>query len=186
MAASSGACSLAVLPRQVKLPPAGTVHSIRALVALPMSASHSPVQRSFTDRLRQIALFEIGGLLLITPPYIWLSGQPGRDSFVLMAILAVIAAIWNGSFNTAFDWLEGRLTGRTADRRPWQLRAVHAVGFEGGLFMITLPVVMLWTGMDWLTALVADISIALAYVVYAFGFNLAYDRAFPIVADAGR
>ena len=36
--------------------------------------------------------------------------------------------------------------------------------------------------MDWLTALVADIGLALAYMVYAFGFNLAYDRMFPIAA----
>jgi len=36
--------------------------------------------------------------------------------------------------------------------------------------------------MDWLSALVADIGLALAYMVYAFGFNLTYDRLFPIVA----
>ncbi|WP_079434275.1 PACE efflux transporter [Zoogloea sp. LCSB751] len=151
-----------------------------------MSASQFPIQRSLVDRLRQVTLFEIGGLLLITPPYIWLSGQPSRDSFLLMAILAVMAAAWNGAYNTAFDWLEGRLTGRSADRRPWRLRAIHAIGFEGGLLLMTLPVMVLWTGMDWLTALVADIGIALAYVVYAFGFNLAYDRAFPIAPEPGR
>lgn len=151
-----------------------------------MSAFNAPLQRNLADRLRQVAFFELGGLLLITPPYIWLSGQPSGDSFLLMTVLAVMAAVWNGAYNTAFDWLEGRLTGRTADRRPWQLRAVHAIGFEGGLLLMTLPVMVLWTGMDLFTALVADIGIALAYVVYAFGFNLAYDRAFPIAAAPGR
>lgn len=151
-----------------------------------MQNPHPPRQRSIGDRLRQVTLFEIGGLLLITPPYVWLSGQPTGESFVLMTVMALLAAVWNGAYNTAFDWLEGRLTGRAADRRPWLLRAAHAIGFEGGLLLLTLPVMVLWTGMDWLTALVADIGIALAYVVYAFGFNLAYDRTFPISPLPGR
>lgn len=142
--------------------------------------SHTPPLRSFRDRLRQIVLFEIGGLVLITPPFAWASGVSLSDSIGMLALIALIAALWNGSYNTAFDWIEGRLTGRTADRRPWRLRALHAAGFEGGLLLMTLPVVMAWTGMDWLTALVADIALAVAYVVYAFLFNLAYDRLFPI------
>jgi len=142
--------------------------------------SKTPPLRSFRDRLRQIVLFEIGGLVLITPPFAWASGVSLRDSVGMLALIALIAAIWNGSYNTAFDWIEGRLTGRTADRRPWSMRALHAAGFEGGLLIMTLPVVMAWTGMDWLTALVADIALAVAYVVYAFLFNLTYDRLFPI------
>ena len=38
--------------------------------------------------------------------------------------------------------------------------------------------------MGWLDALIADIAVALAYVAYAFIFNLAYDRCFPIVGKA--
>ena len=34
--------------------------------------------------------------------------------------------------------------------------------------------------MTWLEALVADIGLALSYVAYAYVFNLAYDRVFPI------
>ena len=65
--------------------------------------SNAPRLRSLRDRLRQIALFEVGGLLLITPPFVWLSGQPALPSLGLLAILALIAAVWNGLFNTAFD-----------------------------------------------------------------------------------
>lgn len=144
----------------------------------------SPPMRSLPDRLRQITLFEVGGLLLITPPFAWLSGVPLGDSLGLLAVAALIAAVWNAAYNTTFDWIEGRLTGRSADRRPWLGRVLHAIGFEGGLLLLTLPVVMAWTGMDWLTALLADIGLAAAYVVYAFFFNLAYDRAFPIIARA--
>ncbi len=129
-------------------------------------------------------MFEIGGLLLITPPFVWLSGISLFDSLGLLALMAVIAAIWNALYNTSFDWVEGRLTGRTADRRPALLRVAHAAGFEGGLLLVSLPVVMAWTGMGWMQALVADIGLAAAYVVYAFVFNLGYDRVFPVSQPA--
>ncbi len=140
----------------------------------------APKLRSFWDRVRQISLFEVGGLLLITPPFAWLSGVPLSESAGLLALVALIAALWNASYNTCFDWFEGRLTGRTADRRPIRLRVLHAFGFEGGLLLMSLPVIMWWTGMGWLQALIADIGLAAAYVAYAFAFNLTYDRVFPI------
>ena len=144
----------------------------------------SPKLRSPLDRVRQVLLFEIGGLLLITPPFVWASGLPAMDSLGLLAVIALIAALWNAGYNTSFDWIEGRLTGRTADRRPYFMRIAHAAGFEGGLILISLPIVMAWTGMGWIEALLADIGLALCYVVYAFFFNLGYDRVFPIDAEA--
>ncbi|MFN3987818.1 MAG: PACE efflux transporter [Rhodocyclaceae bacterium] len=144
-----------------------------------------PRLRSFVDRCRQVALFELGGLLLITPPFAWLSGVPITESIALLAMLSLIAAIWNGSYNTSFDWIEGRLTGRSADRRPLRLRVVHAIGFEVGLFAMTWPVIVWWTGMGWMEAFVADIALALTYVIYAFAFNLGYDRLFPIAQFEG-
>jgi len=144
-----------------------------------------PRLRSLPDRLRQIALFEVGGLILITPPYIWLTGQPGGESLALMAALALLASVWNGVYNTAFDWLEGRLTGRPADLRPWLARMLHATGFELGILLMGLPLIVWWTGMSWRAALIADIGLALAYVAYAFVFNLAYDKVFPIAQPVG-
>lgn len=125
-------------------------------------------------------MFEIGGLVLITPPFVWLTGVSPLDSLGLLAMIAAIAAVWNALYNTTFDWIEGRLTGRTADRRPVPLRVAHAIGFEGGLLLVSLPVVMAWTGMGWLQALLADVGLAAAYVVYAYVFNLGYDRVFPV------
>lgn len=142
--------------------------------------SSKPKLRSFGDRLRQIALFEIGGLLLITPPFAWASGVPISESIGLLALLALIASIWNGCYNTSFDWVEGRLTGRTADRRPFGLRCVHAVGFELGLFCMTLPIIVWWTGMGWVEAAIADVALAITYTIYALLFNMGYDRVFPI------
>ncbi len=141
--------------------------------------------RTLRDRIRQVILFELGGLILITPPFCWLSGQPAESSLGLLAVLALIASVWNAVYNTGFDWIEGRITGRSADQRPWLLRAAHAIGFEGGLLLMTLPVIVLWTGLGWWDALVADIGLALAYTGYAFVYNILYDRVFPISPAAG-
>ena len=149
-----------------------------------MTTHHSPQLRTLPDRIRQIALFEVGGLLLISPPFIWLSGVAVHDSIALLVIIAFIAALWNAAYNTGFDWLDGRLSGRTADRRPLFWRVLHALGFETGLLVVSLPIIVYWTGMDWLTALFADIALALAYTAYAFIFNLAYDRTFPITGNS--
>jgi len=62
------------------------------------------------------------------------------------------------------------------------VRALQAVLFEGGLLLLTLPVIVLWTGLGWWPALIADLGLAAAYVAYAFVFNIAYDRLFPITA----
>lgn len=141
-----------------------------------------PRLRSLSDRLRQIALFELGGLLLITPPFTLLSGVPVEQSAGLLIMMAIIAALWNAGYNTTFDWVEGRATGRTADRRPVPMRIVHAIGFEGGLLLMSLPAIMWWIGMGLLEALLADLGLSAAYLLYAFAFNLAYDRRFPIRA----
>lgn len=142
--------------------------------------SSSPKLRSPLDRARQVLLFELGGLLLITPPFVWASGVPAMDSLGLLAVIALVAALWNAIYNTSFDWIEGRLTGRTADHRPLFVRLAHAASFEAGLTLATLPIVMVWTDMGWIEALLADIGLALAYAVYAFFFNIGYDRVFPI------
>lgn len=157
------------------------IDALRGSLSLQDSkVSSKPKLRSLGDRIRQIALFEVGGLVLITPPFAWISGVPLTESLGMLALLALIAALWNGCYNTGFDWVEGRLTGRTADRRPIGLRCLHALGFETGLLVLTLPVIMWWIGMGWLEALIADIGLAITYTVYALLFNMGYDRVFPI------
>jgi len=145
----------------------------------------SPI-RSLSDRFRQVVLFELGGLLIISPAFAWLGGVSMLDSLGMLALIALIAAIWNGAYNTAFDRIEAGLVGRAADQRPWGLRIVHALGFELGLLVMTLPVVMAWTGLGWWAAIVADVGLVIAYVVYAFVFNIAYDRYFPISSPHDR
>ncbi len=138
-------------------------------------------KRTLVDRLRQVLLFELLGLVLISPPFMWLSDTPFAPALTMMVIISIIATLWNAFYNICFDWADGKLSGRTADKRPVRWRIVHAVGFEIGILSMSLPIVMIFTQLDLLSALIADLGLAAAYVSYAFFFNLAYDHLFPIV-----
>jgi uncharacterized membrane protein len=115
--------------------------------------------RSLADRLRQIALYEIGGLALISPVFAAAAGVSPGHSAGLLVILAVIMAGWNGLYNTAFDWGESAITCRTADHRPLLLRVLHAVMLEVGGIVATTPLIAAWNSVSWKTALLEDIGL---------------------------
>lgn len=60
------------------------------------------------------------------------------DSLGLLALLALIAALWNALCNTVFDRLEARLAGRRADLRPPLWRMVRAPGSRADFLFLTL------------------------------------------------
>ena len=139
--------------------------------------------RSLPDRLRQIALYEIGGVCLISPLFAQAAGLSTIHSVWMLAFLALIMAAWTGLYSTTFDWGERAITGRRADRRPPFLRVAHAVMLEAGGVVATTPVIAGWTRVSWKTALLEDIGLTLAYSAYALVFGLLYDSLFPIDSE---
>lgn len=61
----------------------------------------------------------------------------GQVLFMLIAI-SIIAMVWTFFYNLLFDKV---FTGNKLARPLW-LRALHILGFEGGLLLFTLPLVM--------------------------------------------
>jgi uncharacterized membrane protein len=143
-----------------------------------------PQLRSVPDRFRQVALYEIGGVGLISPLLALAAGLSPTASAGLLAVLAVIVAAWNGVYSTAFDWAERAITGRQPDRRPPLLRVAHALMLESGAVVATTPVIASWMNVSWNAALLQDLGLTLAYSAYAFVFGLLYDSLFPM--DRGR
>ena len=141
--------------------------------------------RTWRERWVQVLLFEAGGLAVVTPLYRWVTGEAWGESLGLLALLSLIATLWQAGYNAACDALEARWARRPAHLRPWQWRAVHALGFEVTLFLITWPVIVLWTGWTWWAAAVADLGLALAYTAYAFLYHWLFDRWRPVAAERG-
>ncbi|GGO86764.1 membrane protein [Marinobacterium nitratireducens] len=133
--------------------------------------------RSKADRIRHALGFEIIGLVLVIGFGDWLFGLEPAHFGPLALLFSVLATVWNYYYNRAFDgWLlkrRGSVVKRQADR------VLHAVMFEGGLLLVTLPVIAWWLDMSLWQALVADIAMVVFYLLYAYLYNLAYDWLFP-------
>jgi uncharacterized membrane protein len=134
--------------------------------------------RSTRDRIRHAIGFELIGLLIIIPLGSLAFHIPASDIGIVGIVSATIATIWNYLYNLGFDQLMRWRTGGTL-KTPI-IRVLHAILFEAGLLVILLPFMAWKLGISLTEALVMDIAFALFYVVYAFVFNWAYDRLFPL------
>lgn len=134
--------------------------------------------RTTADRIRHAVSFEVIGIIIATPLAAFAFHLPGGDSAVIVVASATVAMLWNYVYNLGFDHAMQRLTGGTA--KTTRIRIAHAVLFELGLLMIMLPLVAWYLQISIWQALVMDIALALFYMGYAFVFNWAYDRVFPL------
>ncbi|MDP5293075.1 PACE efflux transporter [Oceanimonas sp. CHS3-5] len=134
--------------------------------------------RTTRDRIRHTLGFEIIGLVMFAP---LASLAFGHDLFEmgLMALVgSIIATLWNYAYNLLFDHAMLRLRGDV--RKTTVIRVFHALLFEGGLLLLFLPMIAWHLGISLWDAFVMDIAMSAFYLCYAFLYNLAYDRIFPI------
>ena len=134
--------------------------------------------RTFGDRVRHAILFELIGLAIFTPGAALLFGQPVGHMGVIGIVSATAATLWNFVFNLGFDKALLRLRGSV--EKTMTIRLVHTALFEAGLIVALIPFIAWYLGIGLMTALVLDIAVVAFYLVYAFVFNIVYDRAFPI------
>jgi uncharacterized membrane protein len=134
--------------------------------------------RTVSDRIRHALCFEAIGLAIMIPLGTWLFGLHLSEMGLIGIGSATAATVWNYFYNLGFDHAMQRLRGHT--RKGLWLRVAHAILFEAGLLVILLPPIAWYLGIGLMQAFVMDISIAAFYVAYAFLFNLAYDRVFPV------
>ena len=134
--------------------------------------------RTTRDRIRHAISFEVIGIIIAAPLAAFAFHLPGEDSAVLLVASATVAMLWNYVYNLGFDRVMLRLTGGTA--KTTRIRMAHAVLFEIGLLATMLPLVAWYLQVSLWQALIMDIALAVFYMAYAFVFNWAYDRIFPL------
>ncbi|MDE0491806.1 PACE efflux transporter [Psychrobacter sp. A3] len=88
-----------------------------------------------------MTVFEIIAIISSTYILMMLSGSDAAESLPVAVMVSLAAVIWNFLYNTVFEAWERR---RQVAARTLLIRSVHAVGFEGGLVLICLPLYMLW------------------------------------------
>ena len=129
-------------------------------------------------------LFELFAVLIVGLSLSWLLGHDATATGGLAIATSLIAMAWNIAFNTAFEAWERRQADR---RRTLRRRVAHAIGFEGGMVAMTLPLIAWWLDMGWWDALLTDLGLMAFFLVYAFVFNWVFDRVFglPLGVQAG-
>ena len=65
-------------------------------------------------------------------------------------------------YNAGFEAWEAR---RAVSGRPLSMRIIHAIGFEGGLAFILVPVVAWWMGIGLIEALLLDLGLLVFFLV---------------------
>ncbi|PYE84083.1 PACE efflux transporter [Pseudoroseicyclus aestuarii] len=138
--------------------------------------------RTARDRIRHAVSFEIIGLLIVVPLGALGLGFHAADLGVIAITASLVATGWNYLYNLLFDRAMRRWRGTVQKTVP--IRVLHAVLFEGGLLVVTLPLIALTLGVGLWQALLLDLALVLFYLVYAFVFNWAYDRIFPLPEGA--
>ena len=134
--------------------------------------------RTTPDRIRHTLGFEALGLLLCIPLAVLIFDIQPHAAGGLALAASLIATGWNFAYNVAVDKAMLRYLGRL--EKTWAERVGHALGFEAGLLIMVLPLAAWWLSISLWQALIVDIGFVVFYVVYAFFYNLAYDRIFPV------
>lgn len=145
-----------------------------------MVSGQAVTVRSAGERALQTLWFEALGIAIVAPLYALATGSSAKSSAVLLIALSLAVMAWAACFNTAFDRLEWRCTGRRASDRPQRWRVVHALLHEASAVLVTWPLIVALTDLGWEEALVADLALTLTYAAYAYVFHLGFDRVRPV------
>lgn len=126
-------------------------------------------------RVIQAISYEIILLSLFIPIVTLVFKQPVMHSAALGISLTIFALLWNMIFNYGFEKWEARKGWYT---RGLKQRLLHALGFEGGLLVLGVPVIAYFLEISLLEAIIADIGFTIVIMVYTFIFQWAFDRLF--------
>ena len=131
-------------------------------------------------RVVYVSLYE--AIAIVVSSLIFMAiGQEAGASSVMAVAASVIAICWNLSFNYLFEKWEAR---QSVKGRSILRRVVHAIGFEGGIAAMLIPLMAWWFGVSLWQAAVMEAGLLVFFMVYTFAFNWAFDRLFGLPASA--
>jgi uncharacterized membrane protein len=139
------------------------------------------VMQGLKRKIVYASLFELIAIGLTSSLLMFGAGHDVGHAGTAAVASSAIAFIWNFIFNYAFEAWEARQTTRG---RNWQRRVAHAIGFEGGLVVLLVPMFAWWLNISLWQALVLDLGLLLFFMVYTYAYNLAFDRVFGLPASA--
>ncbi|KJV45049.1 hypothetical protein CAP42_05855 [Acinetobacter indicus] len=122
-------------------------------------------------RLIHALSYELILLVIIALALSLIFKMPLEVTGSLGVAMAVTSVLWNMLFNHFFEKFEAR----RQLKRTVKVRILHAIGFEGGLMLATIPMVAYAMQMSLPEAFLLDLSLSLCILVYTFIFQWGYD-----------
>lgn len=116
--------------------------------------------------------YEIILLIIIALALSFIFQMPMEVTGTLGIAMAVTSVIWNMIFNHFFEKFEAK----RHLKRTVGVRILHAIGFEGGLMLVTIPMVAYAMNMSIGQAILLDLSMTSCILVYTFIFQWCYDQ----------
>lgn len=128
-----------------------------------------------------VGLYEAIAIVATTVGLLAFSDRGVVSSGGLAVATSAVAVAWNLAFNIAFEAWERRqsVRGRSLARR-----IAHALGFEGGLAALLVPLIAWWLDIGLWQALLLDLGLLVFFLGYTFAFNTVFDRVFGLPAAA--
>ncbi len=160
--------------------------TVKTVASAPISAP-APLWFYLRGRRRRViyvALYELIAIAAATAGLALVAGQSAGHSGVVAVAASAIAIVWNIVFHWAFERWEGR---QSVKGRSVRRRIAHAIGFEGGLVFILVPLFAWWFQVTLWQALVMDLGLVVFFLCYTFVFNWVFDAVFglPLSAQQG-
>ncbi|AQS37488.1 putative membrane protein [Shewanella psychrophila] len=124
------------------------------------------------QRVIHTILFEALALILVVPLVILITGKETGELLKVAIGLSFYAVVWNYFYNIWFD----KHFGCNRSERNVYIRIGHALGFEGGIIVVTLPVVSWFMGISLFSAFLLEFAFLVLFFFYAIAFNYVYDR----------
>lgn len=123
------------------------------------------------ERIFQAILFELIALSIVIPTSVMIGGF-GTGKMAIVGIgLSFFAMFWNYIYNMIFD----KVAGFNRLERGLLIRVSHAIGFELGMVVITLPILAWYLEITWLAAALLEAGFLVFILVYTLIFNWVYD-----------
>ena len=130
------------------------------------------INQQLKQRIVHATCYELILLVIGTPILGLILGTSLSHTGMLWIMMSVTALVWNMIFNHGFEKFEVKQGWK---QRTVKIRILHAVGFEGGLLLFTVPMIAWMMNMTLWQALWLDIGLALAIMVYTFIYQWCYD-----------
>ena len=128
-------------------------------------------KKSLIERIGHALTFELIALAICAPLFGWLMGTSVGAMGALTLAISLIAMLWNVVYNALFD----RLQRRIGFTRGFAVRMAHALVFELGLILVTVPLAAWWLSISLWRAFVLDLGFLMFFLPYTVVFNWAYD-----------